>query len=153
LDKSARAWDPTRTVAAESIVMNQKTGETVAAGHVASTRMPDHKGNSSSLLSNDEVMQATAQRMTSSNNNQKIHYEGNARAWQGSNRVDADRIDIDNEKRFMEAHGNVVSQFIDKSKDDKNKEDKGKDAKNPATPAVFTIVRAPDLEYTEETRV
>ena len=47
------------------------------------------------MLSTDEMMQARAQHMTSTDNNQKIHYEGNAVAWQGANRVEADRLDID----------------------------------------------------------
>jgi len=57
--------------------------------------------------------------MVSTNNNQKIHYEGNAVAWQGANRVSADKLDIDREKRILEAHGKVVSEFADKAKDDK----------------------------------
>jgi lipopolysaccharide export system protein LptA len=73
--------------------------------------------------------------------------------------VDADRIEIDRDRRVMEAHGKVVSQFADKSSDknqDKSGEAKGQEksskARAPAAP-VFTVVRATDLVYTEETRV
>jgi lipopolysaccharide export system protein LptA len=76
--------------------------------------------------------------------------------------VDADRIEIDRERRVMEAHGKVVSQFADKSKDksqdtaqDKNQEknqDKESKSKAPAAP-IFTVVHASDLVYTEETRL
>jgi lipopolysaccharide export system protein LptA len=100
-------------------------------------------------------MQAVAERMISSGDNKHIRYEGGARAWQGANRVDADRIEIDRDRRVMEAHGKVVSQFADKSQDkspDKSGEQKGPKAKASAAP-VFTVVRAPDLVYTEETRV
>lgn len=158
LDGSARTWDPTGSVNADRIVLNQKSGDYTAEGHVSSTRQPDRKGSSSAMLSNDEVMQAVADKMTSSGDNKHIRYEGNARAWQGANRVDADRIEIDRERRVMEAHGKVISQFADKSPD-KNQaknQDKGPGksakAKAPAAP-VFTVVRAPDLVYTEETRV
>ena len=60
-------------------------------------------------------MQGRAQHMTSAEQNQKLHYEGNAVVWQGANRVEADRIDIDRTRQVFEAHGKVVSQFADKS--------------------------------------
>jgi lipopolysaccharide export system protein LptA len=162
LDGSARMWDPTGSVNADRIVVNQKSGDYTADGHVSSTRQPDRKGASSSMLSNDEVMQAVANRMISTGDNKHIHYEGNARAWQGANRVDADRIEIDRDRRVMEAHGKVVSQFADKSQDkndakgqEKSQEkgqEKSSKAKAPGAP-IFTVVRAQDLVYTEETRV
>ncbi|MBZ5635213.1 MAG: LPS export ABC transporter periplasmic protein LptC [Acidobacteriia bacterium] len=159
LDGSARTWDPTGSVNANRILLNQKSGDYTAEGHVSSTRQPDRKGASSAMLSNDEVMQAVADRMISTGDNKHIRYEGNARVWQGANRVDADRIEIDRDRRVMEAHGKVVSQFADKSSDknqDKSGEAKGQEksskAKAPAAP-VFTVVRATDLVYTEETRV
>jgi lipopolysaccharide export system protein LptA len=157
LDGSARMLDPTGSVNADRIVMNQKSGDYTAEGHVSSTRQPDRKGASSAMLSNDEVMQAVADKMISTGGNKHIHYDGNARAWQGANRVDADRIEIDRDRRVMEAHGKVVSQFADKSQDknpDKPDKNPGKSSKSkgPAAP-IFTVVRATDLVYTEETRV
>jgi len=170
LDGSARVWDPTGSAAGDHIVMNQKSGDFTVQGHVASTRMPDPKGGSSAMLSNDEIMQARAQLMVSTENSQKIHYEGNAVAWQGANRVEADRLDIDRDKQSFEAHGKVISQFVDKSKtDEKSKsgvksQDPGKSpnakpqdsraqpaAKSAA--AVFTVVHAPDLVYTDDVRI
>jgi lipopolysaccharide export system protein LptA len=150
LDGSARILDPTGSVNADRIVMNQKSGDYTADGHVSSTRQPDRKGASSALLSNDEVMQAVADKMISTGENKHIRYEGNARAWQGANRVDADRIEIDRDRRVMEAHGKVVSQFADKSQE--NSQDKKSKTKGPSAP-VFTVVRASDLVYTEDTRV
>jgi lipopolysaccharide export system protein LptA len=150
LDGSARFWDPTGSVNADRILLNQKSGDYTAEGHVASSRQPDRKGASSAMLSNEEVMQASADRMISSNENKHIRYEGNARAWQGANRVDADRIEIDRDRGVMEAHGKVVSQFADKSQ--AKAQEKGAKAKAPASP-VFTKVTAPDLVYTEQTRV
>ena len=146
LDGSSRVWDNTGATSATRIVMNQKSGDFTAEGNVASTRQPDQSGKSSAMLSNQEVMQARAQRMVSTDNNLKIRYEGNAVAWQGANRVEADRIDIDRDRQVMEAHGKVISQFVDKDKDN---DDKSK----PVTAPIFTVVRAPDMVYSEETRV
>jgi len=154
LDKGARVWDSTGSAAADHIVMNQKSGDFKADGHVASTRMPDPKGKSSSMLTTDEIMQARAQHMTSTDDNQKIHYEGTAVAWQGSNRVEADRLDIDRDAGIMEADGKVVSQFVDKDKDkDKDKDGKKVKTKTSTVAPIFTVVHAPHLHYTEDTRV
>jgi lipopolysaccharide export system protein LptA len=166
LDGSARIWDPTGSATADHILMDQKSGDFTAEGRVASTRQPDQNGKSSAMLSTEEVMQARAQRMVSTNNNLKIHYEGNAVAWQGANRVEADRIDIDRDGQVMEAHGKVISQFVDK---DKAKSDDGAPAgsappvakqvaskptaSKPVTAPIFTVVRAPDMVYSEETRL
>jgi lipopolysaccharide export system protein LptA len=168
LDGTARVWDPTGTAAGDHIAMYQKTGDYVVEGHVATTRLPDEKGNPG-MLSATEIMQARAQRMTSAQNNQKIHYEGNTVAWQGANRVEADRLDIDRTRHILEAHGKVVSQFLDKDKDkDKDKgknggaaagdNDKASAKKQNAKATakalpIYTVVRAPDLVYDEDTRI
>lgn len=153
LEGSARAWDSTGSAAADRIVMNQKTGDYTADGHVASTRQPDKDGKSSAMLSTDDVMQARAQRMVATDHNKKIHYEGRpgeqAVAWQGSNRVQADKLDIDRERQTMEAHGTVVSQFVDK---DKDKGTEGGSQPPPAAP-VFTVVKASDMTYNDDTRL
>jgi lipopolysaccharide export system protein LptA len=158
LEGSARVSDSTGSAAADRIVMNQKSGDFDAEGHVASTRQPDKKGSSSAMLATDEVMQARADKMTSRSgeekSNQKIHYEGHAIAWQGANRVEADRLDIDRESGKMEAHGKVKSSFADKDKDAKDGDgDKASAKVKGSTAPIFTVVTAPDMVYTEETRI
>lgn len=145
LEGAARVWDPTGSANADRIDLNQKSGDFTAQGRVATTRQPDKKGNSSAMLSNEDVLQARAQRMVATDNNQHIRYEGSAVAWQGANRVEADRLEIDRKQQIMEAHGKVVSQFVDKPKP-------GITAAKAAAP-VFTVVRAPDMTYSDGTRV
>jgi lipopolysaccharide export system protein LptA len=152
LDGSARTSDPTGTAAADRLILNQKSGDFIADGRVSTTRLPDQKpSSSSSLLSDAELMQGRAQHMTSAEKNQKLHYEGNAVVWQGVKRVEADRIDIDRTRQVFEAHGKVVSQFSDKS--DNTKPVAGKPAAAPAAAPIFTVVRAPDLIYSDDTRI
>ena len=98
--------------------------------------------------------------MVSTDTNSKIHYEGNAVAWQGSNRVEADILDIDRDEGIMKADGHVVSQFVDKDKDDKKSDGKAPakaaaktKPKTPSAPPIFTVVHAPNLVYTEDTRI
>ncbi|HEY4365439.1 MAG TPA: LptA/OstA family protein [Bryobacteraceae bacterium] len=144
LDRNARAWDSTGSTTADHMVLDQKSGDFTAEGHVASIRQPDPKAKPSGMLSNDEVRQAQAQRMVSTNKNKKVHYEGHAVAWQGANRVNADRLDIDQDKHVMEADSNVVSQFTDKPKDGAAKK---------AGPPMTTVVHAGHMVYTDDTRV
>jgi lipopolysaccharide export system protein LptA len=152
LEGSARTFDPTGSASADRLIMDQKSGDFVADGRVATTRQPDDKASSSALLSGSDVMQGRAQHMTSAEHNQKLHYEGNAVVWQGPNRVEADRIDINRMTQAFEAHGKVVSQFADKSSDDKDDKAAADKPKPPSAP-VFTVVRAPDLVYSDDTRV
>lgn len=166
LDGKARMNDPTGSTNADHIVIDQKSGDFTADGNVASTRLPDSNGKSSAMLDTDKVMEARAQRMISSGHGaeQKIHYEGKAgapaRMWQGSNRISADRLDIDRKSHVLAAHGNTLSQFVDKGKDANPSKD-GKSAAVPAKSAtnsasqasVYTVVKAPDLTYSDETRL
>ncbi len=144
---NARMADPTGSASADQIVINQKSGDFTAEGHVASTRLPDKKGETgSAMLNQNEPIQAKANRMTSSNNNLLVRYEGNAVAWQGANRIQADKLEIDRDEGVLKANGSVVTQLVDKGKKDKN----GKPL--PQQTAVFTIVRAPEMTYTEQER-
>jgi lipopolysaccharide transport protein LptA len=141
LDQAARAWDPTGSVSAARIVMNQKSGDYTAEGDVASTRLPDAKPataqrTGSAMLEQDQPMQAKAARMTSTEDNKKILYEGNAVLWQASNRLQADRVFIDRKEQRVVAKGKVVSQFLDKK---------------PRGGA--TVVRSADMVYTDADRV
>lgn len=149
LTGKARILDPTGSATADVITMNQKTGDFKADGHVASTRMPDKKGQSSAMLSSDEPLQATADHMTAADHHQKIRYNGHAVAWQGGNRLTAENIWIDRDAQTVNASGGVLSQFVDKPKKDKS----GKPLPAAQQQTVFTVVRAPEMTYTDEDRL
>jgi lipopolysaccharide export system protein LptA len=148
LTGKARVWDPSGSTDGDRIVMNQSTGAFEAAGNVSSTRLQEKKkpaadgktAAASPMLSGDEPVQARAARMTSSDRNRKITYEGNAVLWQGPNRLTADRIDIDRAAERLDARGNVNSRFIDRN-DPKTKK-----------AAVLTTVVAPELTWLEKER-
>ena len=158
LEGKARLSDPTGATSADRIMIDQKSGDFTADGNVASTRQPDKDGKSSAMLATDQVMEARAQRMVSTGHgkDQKIHYEGKAKtqamAWQGPNRVTADKLDIDRQHHILEAHGHVNSQFFDKAKNEDGKDGKTATSPKPAA-SVYTVVNAPDLVYSDETRL
>ena len=168
LTGAARMWDATGSTNADTIVMNQKSGDFQADGNVNSTRLPDKKGNSSALSNNEEPTQGKANKMTASNNSRRIVYEGNAVSWQGANRITADKIDIDRESGILRAVGNVNSQFVDKNEQEtkpgdpkaaaKKVDDKKSKPKKSAPPkersaSIFTVVKAPEMVYTEDNRL
>ena len=148
LTGAARVWDSTGSADADKIQLDQKSGDFSADGNVSSTRLPDKKKEGSGgMLSEDEPLHARAKKMRSTDNSQQIRYEGNAVLWQGANRLEADTVEIDRENSVLKAHGHVMSQLLDKATDN---------SKKPATKQaarVFTVVKAPELEYSDEERV
>ena len=160
LDKGARVWDPTGSAAADHIVMNQKSGDFTADGHVASTRMPDQKGNSSAMLSTDEIMQARAQHMVSTDNNLKIHYEatrsrGRARiAWKRTGWISIATRRSWKRTAKWSASSSTRTKIKTRTTrvDGEDDGERPKRSRRPAAAPIFTVVHAPDLVYTEETR-
>ncbi len=142
LQKPARTWDPTGSVAAGKIVMNQESGDFTAEGNVASSRLPDTKAaTSGAMLDAREPMQATAARMVATDKNKKVLYEGNAVLWQGGNRLEADRVMINRNTHSLLADGHVVSRLLDKQP-------------NPKTGRqILTVVRAATLNYNDRDRL
>lgn len=135
LTGKARVWDPTGSTDADSILLDQKTGDFSASGQVRSVREGERKPNAAGLMNGSEPVRATANQMFSTAKNTQVRYEGRAVMWQGANRLSANRIDIDRPAQILRANGQVVSQLLDRQA-------------NPKVPGqVFTIVRAPELIY------
>jgi lipopolysaccharide export system protein LptA len=146
LETRSRIWDATGSTSADQIRMDQKSGDFIADGHVTSSRQPDKKGASSEMLSGDEPIQALAGHMTSANHNHLIHYENRAVMWQGSDRVQADRIDVDRDKKLLNAKGHVITNLREKPAS-------GTDAGAPSPDPIFTTVKADELVYTDTDRL
>jgi lipopolysaccharide export system protein LptA len=148
LETGARVWDATGTTSADRILIDQKTGDFTAEGHVSSSRMPDKKTSPSGMLAGDEPMEAMAARMTSANHNHLLHYEGHVLMWQGADRISADRTDVDRDKRMVRASGNVVTQFREKTKQEGDAP-----AIGTTTAPTFVVVKAANLAYTDQDRL
>lgn len=147
LDGAATVSDATGTTAADHIRLDERTDDFLAEGNVNSNRMPDKGQKSdSSMLSGDAPMNAQARKMESSNRagSHRTRYEGNARVWQGANRITADVIDIDRDKHSIVADGNVVTEAWEQPKDDSKKKN---------TAPVLTKVYARHMVYTDQDRL
>jgi len=154
LDAHARMWDTTGSTSADRILLDERSGNFTAIGRVNSSRLPDRRKPGSEMLSGDEPLEAMAGQMTSANGNRHIVYQGGVVLWQGANRIQADRVEIDREKRRLMAVGNVTTQFLEQPGEGKGaSKTGGAREKTPPAAPVFTIVRAARLVYTEADRL
>jgi lipopolysaccharide export system protein LptA len=152
LQTAARMWDSTGSTSAGRIRMDENTGDFTAEEGVVSSHMPDQDPNKGSqMLSGSDPIQARARKMVSTNHNRSIHYEGDAVMWQGANRILADAIDVDREKRMLTANGNVTTDLWEQPKTDPPNGAQAAPRK-PAS-AVRTVAHAPHLVYTDENRL
>jgi lipopolysaccharide export system protein LptA len=149
LVQAARVWDPTGSTNADEILIDQRTEDYSADGNVTSSRLPDKKGSGSSLLAGDQPVQAKSHRMTTRDRQALVVYEGNAVLWQGANRLNADRIEIDRKNSVLRASGKVVSQLLDRKK---SAPAQGK-KQPPPSAASYMMVYAPAMEYHDKTRI
>ncbi len=154
LTGGARVLDDSGSAVADQIVMNQVTGDMDANGHVLSTHAPDkNEKPGTSMLDDSQPMQAQADQMQTRDNNTKVTYTGHVVMWQSANRISADKIDVDRDAQSLHAIGNVVSELVDsKSQAGSPKTADSQTPANQASP-VYTIVRAPELLYRDDTRV
>jgi len=140
LEGKARLADDTGSTAADQIILNQAEEIFTATGHVASSRLPESGGSAGGMISQEQSLDATAERMTATADGSYVVYEGKAVVWQGANRLCADRVEIDREHRTLVAKGHVSSQFLDQGSDD------GKGGR-------YTEVQADRMTYIDEHRV
>jgi len=143
LTKDARLTDEAGSTAASTIVLHQEDGGLTAAGNVSSTRVAESAAAPGGLLGKSEPLHATANSMQTSDNSRTIVYEGDAVVWQGWNRLEADRVEIDRDARTLEAEGGVVTRVGESPQSE------------PAVNAgvVYTIIHAGELSYQDEDRL
>lgn len=162
----ARAWDETGSTDAQEIRIDQRSGTTVAKGHVTSTRLPDRKepadpkaqksatnSPDGGLIAGDQPLMARAAEMTTWDKNRKIRYTGDAVVWQGSTRVQGREIFIDREAQRLEARGDVVTRVADSRQSGEPgaasapQSGEVKKAADTVAPRGFSVVTAPEFTY------
>lgn len=144
LSGKARLWDETGSTAADELFLEQASGDLTATGGVRTTRRPD-SASGPGLLEPGEPVHAAAARMVVTRGRTNIVYEGDAVLWQGANRLEAPRIEIDRTKRLLYASGGVLSRFLEKGK--------SAAAQNGPAAPVYLTVRAAELLYVEQERL
>ncbi|HEY7303605.1 MAG TPA: LPS export ABC transporter periplasmic protein LptC [Bryobacteraceae bacterium] len=151
LTDGAHVLDDTGSAVADQIVMNQANGDMDATGHVLSTHAPDkNEKPGTSMLDATQPMQAQADRMQTREDNTNVFYQGHVVMWQGANRISANEIAVNRDEQSLHAVGNVASELLDNKSNGNPPE--SQTAAAPAPP-IFTVVRAPELFYRDDTRI
>jgi len=109
---NARGWQDDNFIKANRIELYQDDKRMVAIGNVESAL---YQGKRETSPGTKEVVPgfATAEKMTYSDTERKIHYEGSVKARQGTDRIEASFVDVflmqeTNEVDHLTAEGNVV---------------------------------------------
>jgi LPS export ABC transporter protein LptC/lipopolysaccharide transport protein LptA len=109
---NARGWQDDNFIKADRIELYQDDKHMVAIGNVESAL---YQAKQETSPGKREVVPgfATAERMTYSDTDRKIHYEGGVKARQGTDRIEASFVDVyleqeTSEVNHMNAEGNVV---------------------------------------------
>ncbi len=126
LRREARVWESAGSVSADRILLDENTGDFQAFGGVSSTHQESRGDRLSGgartggPFSSEEPLYATADRMLSNQATGLLDYRGNARLWQGQNRVEADHIEIHRHSHTLSASGKAVS-FLQPSGNQRDK--------------------------------
>ncbi|MEW6211793.1 MAG: LPS export ABC transporter periplasmic protein LptC [Acidobacteriota bacterium] len=109
---NARGWQDDNFVRGDRIELYQKEKRMVATGNVESA-LYDTKQETAEGKSEKVPVFASAKRMTYSDIERVVHYDGGVKARQGTDRIEAEVIDVylmkeTNEVERMTAQGNVV---------------------------------------------
>lgn len=163
LDGKAQLWDASGSLQADRIRTAEPSGDLLAEGNVVSTRRPEPKegkgpkSNELGLPGGEETLQATAAKMTTRNRNQWIQYEGNAKLWQGANRLHAEVATIDRDARAIEGNGNVFSQIEERKQPTAGAKSEAAKAQAPksAVPArkLYTLINAAKMRYEDSDKI
>lgn len=116
MEGGSKVHDAAGRIEAHRIVLVEGGGRIEAQGDVSSVfedkQSAEEKRpgpSQSGLFQSGEPVYATAARMESDGETGVVIYEGEARLWQGRNRIEADRIRIDRRGRTLLAEGKVLS--------------------------------------------
>ena len=118
MEGRAKVRDGSGSIDAHQVVLVEGGDRLEAQGGVSSVFAGERKQGvaaaETGLFRAGEPVYATATSMRSDGATGVIVYEGEARLWQGRNRVEADRIAIDRRARTLEAEGKVLSLLEDR---------------------------------------
>ncbi len=109
LDGSPTLSDSMSRTTAQSVVINQESGEIGATGGVVSTYLPSSEKDAVSLGAG--AAHISADTLSGSTASGHVVYAGHARIWQGESVLDAARIELWRDKGMMQATGQVVAVF------------------------------------------
>ncbi len=107
-------WDSTSRANADEIDANVETGESFLRGRVRTTYYSREKTGGAAPFKKDKApVTIVSDRAAVKHNEGAARYTGNVRAWQDSDFIRADNMELDNGEKVMTAWGNAQSAFYD----------------------------------------
>ncbi|MDX2042527.1 MAG: LPS export ABC transporter periplasmic protein LptC, partial [Acidobacteriota bacterium] len=107
-------WDSTSRANADEIDANVETGESFLRGRVRTTYYSREKTGGAAPFKKDKApVTIVSDRAAVKHNEGAARYTGNVRAWQDSDFIRADNMELDNGEKLMTAWGNAQSAFYD----------------------------------------
>jgi lipopolysaccharide export system protein LptA len=107
-------WDSTSRANADEIDANVETGESFLRGRVRTTYYSREKTGGAVPFKKDKAPVTIASDKAAVKHNEgAARYTGNVRAWQDSDFIRADNMELDNGEKMMTAWGNAQSAFYD----------------------------------------
>jgi lipopolysaccharide export system protein LptA len=103
LTGTPRVIDGGMTTLARRITMNRESGETTAEQDVKTTYNDLKPQPDGALLASSDPIHVSSRRMTAERGAGLAHYEGDARLWQGSSIIEAEKIHFDRNQRTVVA--------------------------------------------------
>ncbi len=117
LASAAVVSDAGSRIAADRIVLDRASGRLDGRGNVAAHFAPGESGDEgalpSGLFAGNEPIFSAADILVSDPSSNSLEYTGEARIWQGRNRIDADTIILDREAIAVRATGHVTTAWVD----------------------------------------
>jgi lipopolysaccharide export system protein LptA len=115
-------WDASSRTTARRMEFLEESGQLRAEGDVRTTRKP--AAGASDGLGSGEPVQLAAERVQAWPEEGRARYEGQARLWQGENRLAASVIELIDEPGKLTANGEVSALFVEASTAEKSGKDR-----------------------------
>lgn len=122
LTGSAEASDSVSHTTADTLVFNRDTNEVRADGHVVTSYRKPPSGTTAAPTSpsamgtplslGPDPANITSEHLVGNSITGRAVYTGHARLWQGESTMEADEIELNRDKRQLDARGNVRAVFI-----------------------------------------
>jgi len=143
-----QVWDANSRVKCRQIAIDMRTSTYVGEGHVQAVHLASPVAGASPTPNPGLPTNVLADKMVAQRQTQTIHYEGNVRAWQGSDVVESTALDVFRTERRLSSGSQVQTSYLQPAPNSG-----GQKANGPSSAGSRPVtVRADLLEYFDEGR-
>ena len=144
-----QVWDSTSHVKCQRVTIDMRTNTSVGEGNVQAVHLPAPAPGAPPPTTPAQPTNVLADRMTSQQKSQVVHYEGHVRAWHGTDLLESTALDVYRKERRVSSGSRVVTSYLQPALLVTNQEQSPAPAKGGTRPVT---VRADFLEYLDQGR-